>query len=50
MAEDHSDQNAIRSIVLCTAVTLSKMGHEDEMKKMAIKYVLSLKTIENRLK
>jgi hypothetical protein len=31
-------------------VTLSKMGQEDEMKKMAIKYVLSLKTIENRLK
>ena len=50
VAEDHSDQNAIRSIVLCTAVTLSKMGQEDEMKKMAIKYVLSLKTIENRLK
>ncbi len=26
VAEDHSDQNAIRSIVMCTAVTLSKMG------------------------
>jgi hypothetical protein len=26
------------------------MGQEDEVKKMALKYVLSLKSIENRLK
>jgi hypothetical protein len=26
------------------------MGQEDEVKKMALKYVMSLKTIENRLK